>query len=438
MEYQETIDYLYTHLPMYHRIGAAAFKKDLTNTLALLEILDNPHKKIETIHVAGTNGKGSVSNMLASVLTEAGFKTGLYTSPHLLDFKERIRINGVLCDKKFVIDFVEKMKPHIATIQPSFFEITVAMAFAYFAEQDVDIAIIEVGLGGRLDSTNVITPLLSIITNISLDHQFMLGDTLPEIASEKAGIIKTHVPVVIGEFHEETFPVFIQKANSVSSDLYLAEENVKVDVLVQQVDYIECNVSFLNQLIYPNLILGLTGNYQIKNVSTVIQAIEILRKYGTEISEESIYEGLKKVQQNTGFAGRWQVIQKDPLIVFDCAHNSAGLEVLFKQVKDLTFNKLHIITGAVNDKDISANLNAFPQDAIYYFCKPNIPRGLAAEELREKALELNLLGKSYVSVEDAMQNAIPNLHLDDLLLICGSIFVVAEALLHIEMITNKR
>ncbi len=428
MTYKETIEYLFTHLPMYQRIGPAAFKKDLTNTIALLKILDDPHKKITSIHVAGTNGKGSVSNMLASVLQEAGYSTGLYTSPHLLDFRERIRLNGIMCEKEFVIEFVEKIKPHIPEIEPSFFEITVAMAFEYFAQKEVDIAVIEVGLGGRLDSTNVITPILSIITNISYDHQMMLGNTLKEIAGEKAGIIKKNIPVVIGEFHEETFPVFLEKTNSHAASIFLASENVQAEILIEELDKIELNISYLDQLIYPSLMLDLTGTYQLKNIKTTIQSIEVLRSIGVEMPEEAVYEGLKQVKKNTGFAGRWQIISDHPLIICDCAHNSAGLEELFEQVKNTHFEKLHIVTGAVNDKDLGANLKQFPKTATYYFCKPDIPRGLDAEILEQMAGSVGLHGKSYKSVREALNFAKQEMNEEDLLLICGSIFVVAEAL----------
>ncbi|MBC8047748.1 MAG: hypothetical protein H7Y00_13205 [Fimbriimonadaceae bacterium] len=276
MNYQQTLEYLYEHLPMYHRIGAAAYKKDLTNISKLVSILDHPEEKFHCIHVAGTNGKGSVSNMLASVLYEAGYKTGLYTSPHLIDCRERIRVNGKMCDEKFVVDFIERMKGHIEDIQPSFFEITVAMAFDYFVKEEIDIAVVEVGLGGRLDSTNIISPLLSIITNISYDHMHMLGNTLPEIAFEKAGIIKQNIPVVIGEYHSETFPVFLEKANSFSAPIYLAEENIDLEIEEHDAEKLIVNASYMQQLVYPNLQIGLKGNYQIKNTKTVLQAIEIL------------------------------------------------------------------------------------------------------------------------------------------------------------------
>lgn len=413
---------------MYQRIGAAAYKKDLTNTLKLCSVLHHPQEKFQSIHVGGTNGKGSVSNMLASILYEAGYSTGLYTSPHLLDFRERIRVNGKLCDENFVIAFTEKMKPHIEEIQPSFFEITVAMAFDYFVEQNVDIAVVEVGLGGRLDSTNVISPLLSVITNISLDHTNMLGNTLAEIAGEKSGIIKPHTPCVIGEFHEETFPVFLQKANAQTSTLYLAAENFQLETENQDLEKIIVDVSYLNQLIYENLEIHLAGTYQLKNIKTVLQCIEILRQREIDIPEESVYDGLLKIKENTGFAGRLQVLSQSPLILCDCAHNHAGLHELFMQIKKLSYRKLHIITGMVNDKDPALNLKEFPADASYYFCKPDIPRGLDAAQLAAIASEYKLFGQSLDTVQDAMRSAKHHAEDDDVILVCGSIFVVAEAL----------
>lgn len=428
MTYSETLDYLFTHLPMYQRVGAAAYKKDLTNTLALLKILDNPQDTFTAIHVGGTNGKGSVSNMLAAVCAEAGYTTGLYTSPHLVDFRERIRVNGHLCEEAFVIAFVAKIQPHIETIQPSFFEITVAMAFDYFRYKNVQIAIVEVGLGGRLDSTNVILPLVSVITNISFDHMQMLGNTLPLIAAEKAGIIKPKVPVVIGEIQNETITVFEEKASACSAALYPAPENVQVELLENNFNKMELNVSYLNQLSYPNLILDLTGVYQLQNVATAIQTIEVMRLQGIEIPDEAIYEGLRTVQSHTGFAGRWQVLQENPLLVADCAHNTGGLQVLFKQVNEQTYQQLHVVTGAVNDKDLDAALNLFPTKANYYFCKPDIPRGLDAVQLQELALSKGLNGATYPSVFAALQQALQIAGKNDMILICGSIFVVAEAL----------
>lgn len=428
MTYKQTLDYLFTHLPMYQRIGVAAYKKDLTNTLALCKLLGDPQNKFTSIHVAGTNGKGSVSNMLASVFMEAGYSTGLYTSPHLIDFRERIRVNGKLCDEKFVIDFVEKIKPHIEEIQPSFFEITVAMAFDYFVQQEIDVAIVEVGLGGRLDSTNVITPILSVITNISYDHQNMLGNTYAEIAGEKAGIIKHNVPVVIGEFHSETFPVFQQKAIEQHASIYTANENVQLEIVDNSIERLEVHATYLNQLLYPDLVSGLTGDYQLANLKTTIQSIEVLREHKIEISDEAVYEGIKNVVKNTGFSGRFQLISRQPLIICDCAHNGDGLQKLFDQVSKIQFGNLLIVTGMVNDKDIDAGLKKFPSDAIYYFCKPAIPRGLDAEKLKDSAEKYHLHGNAFQTVKEAIMAAQNQAKSNDLILICGSIFVVAEAL----------
>lgn len=413
---------------MYQRIGQAAYKKDLTNIVAILQALGDPHRQFTSIHVGGTNGKGSVSNMLASVCQEAGYTTGLYTSPHLEDFRERIRVNGHLCDEWFVTNFAERIRPVIEEISPSFFEITVAMAFDYFAYREVDIAIIEVGLGGRLDSTNVITPALSVITNISFDHMHMLGDTLPLIAFEKAGIIKPGIPVVIGEYLSDTLPVFERKAAETASPLYPAQENVQVDWLEENVDGMRIQVSYLGQLAYPEMTCALSGNYQLKNIATAIQAVEVMRMQGIEIPDEAVYDGLRYVVRNTGFAGRWHVLQRSPLVLADCAHNSGGLALLFEQVHNLAYNALHIVTGTVNDKDLQASLACFPAEAHYYFSRPNIPRGLDAEALQQLAATFGMLGNTWPSVADALREAYRKAGSDDLILICGSIFVVAEAL----------
>lgn len=428
MNYQETLDYLFTQLPMFQRIGPAAYKKDLTNTLALCSVLGDPQHKFKSIHIAGTNGKGSVSNMLASVLQESGYSVGLYTSPHLQDFRERIRVNGKMCPESFVVEFTEKMKHSIETIQPSFFEITVAMAFEYFAVCDVDIAVIETGLGGRLDSTNVITPLVSVITNISFDHQALLGNTLPEIAGEKAGIIKKDVPVVIGELHPETMPVFEKKALEMNAAIYVAEENVETELEDHSPESMQMQVAYLGHLIYPELVCDLTGDYQLKNIKSVVQTIELLREAGYEISDEAVYSGLAHVKTNTGFAGRWQVMQRSPFTVCDCAHNTGGLRVLFEQVRKYSFDRLHIVMGSVNDKDVTAALKEYPRQAIYYFTKPAIPRGLDATELMELAGLEGLKGEAFASVSAGLDSARSRAKSNDMILICGSIFVVAEAL----------
>lgn len=428
MNYREALDYMFAQLPMYQRIGPAAYKKDLTNTVALLDALGHPEKQFACVHVGGTNGKGSVSNMLASICQEAGYTTGLYTSPHLVDFRERIRVNGQVCDADFVADFITRLQPDMERIKPSFFEITVAMAFEWFAKCEVDIAIIEVGLGGRLDSTNVITPLVSVITNISFDHMQMLGHTLPEIASEKAGIIKSGIPVVIGESQAETMPVFEQKALQQQAALFAADENVHIDLLEQLPAALHVHIDYLGQLKYPHLDCSLTGLYQLKNLATVIQTVEIMRQQQVDLSDDAVYEGLRKVHINTGFAGRWQVLQTAPLVVADCAHNSGGLALLFEQVRTLTYTRLRIVTGAVQDKDLDASLSFFPPQATYYFCKPDIPRGLDSNSLQAKAATLGLLGNAYGDVPAALERALAEAGENDCVLICGSIFVVAEAL----------
>jgi len=403
--YKETINWLFSKLPMYQRIGSIAFKKDLTNTLALIKHLNNPHKKFKSIHVAGTNGKGSTSHMLASVLQEAGYKVGLYTSPHLKDFRERIKINGKQVSEQFVIDFVTDNKIFLEAQGLSFFEMTVGMAFHYFALQNVDVAIIEVGLGGRLDSTNVITPLLSIITNISLDHTQMLGDTLLKIAAEKAGIIKLNIPVVIGEKQEEVFKIFKEKASSTKSDLIIASEILKV-----------------------NYKTDLKGFYQQKNIKTVLAALILINKKGFFLTDKAIKNGLLNIVKNTGFKGRWQVLKNNPKVICDTGHNQAGFKFIFNQLAQENYKILHFVIGIVNDKDLKSVLPLFPKNAIYYFCCPNIPRGLNARELQRQSNDYNLIGDVYSSVIDAYKSALKNAQKDDLIFVGGSNFVVAEVL----------
>lgn len=413
---------------MFTRIGAAAFKKDLTNTLALCKLLDNPQQHFNSVHVAGTNGKGSTSHMLAAVLQQAGYKVGLYTSPHLKDFRERIRINGTMIEEQVVQDFVAQYKTHFDEIKPSFFEWTVALCFDYFAKQQVDIAIIETGLGGRLDSTNVITPQLSVITNIGWDHMDMLGDTLPKIATEKAGIIKPHVPVVIGEYQQETYPVFTQTAALQNSKVVLAQEAVTLT-----------NTTFTNQLLQTNVALngvpfinGLTcdlpGFYQQQNIKTAIAALQELTALGYNINEEAIKQGLANVKQITGFAGRWQVLQQQPLVIADTGHNVNGLEWVLNQLKQQHYAQLHMVIGMVKDKDISKVLALLPTPAQYYFTQAAIPRALSANELAALANAFGLKGQIYDSVTAAKNAAIEAAAPDDLVFIGGSTFIVAEAL----------
>jgi dihydrofolate synthase/folylpolyglutamate synthase len=394
---------MFLQLPMYQRQGKTAFKKDLTNSLALSKHLRYPEQNFKTIHVAGTNGKGSTSHMIASVLQEAGYKVGLYTSPHLKDFRERIKINGELIRKIDVINFIKKNKSFLEAHNFSFFEMTVGLAFDCFAKQNVDVAIIEVGLGGRLDSTNMITPEVSVITNIGLDHTQFLGETLSEIAFEKAGIIKEKIPVVIGEYQEEIFPVFEKMAKEKKSPLLLASKNIKV-----------------------NYVSDLKGSYQLNNIKTAVETLKVLKTKGFNISKEHIINGLQHVVKNTGLLGRWQILKNKPKVICDTGHNKEGLRYVLEQLKKEKYNKLHFVFGVVNDKDLTSILPLFPKTAIYYFCKPNIPRGLDALELKKECLNYGLIGENFNSVSDAYNFALKNSLDNDVVFIGGSTFVVAE------------
>jgi dihydrofolate synthase / folylpolyglutamate synthase len=431
MTYKATLDYMYAQLPMFHRVGAAAFKKDLTNTLALCEALGNPHTKFPTIHIAGTNGKGSTAHALAAILQAQGYKTGLYISPHYKDFRERIKINGTYISKNFVRKFVEKNRPNFDIIQPSFFEMTVAMAFDYFNTEGVDVAVIEVGLGGRFDSTNVITPLVSVITNISFDHIDMLGDTLPLIAFEKAGIIKKGVPVVIGEEHSETRPVFESRAKEENAMIVFASQSIDIQRVTSDFEYSDFQVKKgLKSL--PNLDkikANISGDYQEKNIATVLQTVEILNQTTDfKVSEKAVVDGLSNLKKLTNFIGRWQMLQNEPIILVDSAHNEAGLKLATSQLKALKINSLHIILGFVKDKDFSKVFPFFPRSATYYFAKANIPRGLDAEILRGQAAEYGLKGKAYTSVKRALAAAKRKAGKNDMIYVGGSIFVVGEVL----------
>jgi len=429
MNYQQTLDFLYSKLPMFTRVGASAFKKDLTNTIILCDALGNPQNKFKSIHVAGTNGKGSTSHMLASILQAQGFKTGLYTSPHLKDFRERIRINGKMISKAEVKSFVQANKKLIYKIEPSFFEATVAMAFEHFAKHQVDIAVIEVGLGGRLDSTNIITPEISVITNISLDHTNMLGTTLQEIAGEKAGIIKKGVPVVIGETQPESKPIFLIKAKDVNAPIFFADDSFDVKDISIKNNVLKFSLYEGDELKYANLKSDLTGLYQPKNIVTVIKTLEILsQQTQTKIVRQSIYGGLKQVKKLTGLQGRWQTLSKNPMVICDTGHNEAGIKEVLKNIKQTSHNKLHIVFGMVKDKDITKVLSLMPKHADYYFCKPDIERGLDANELQEQAAEFGLLGSACNSVLEAKNSATEKALENDLIFIGGSTFVVAEAL----------
>ena len=402
MTYQETLNWMFAQLPMYQRQGETAFKKDLSNILALSNELGNPENNFKTIHVGGTNGKGSTSHMIASVLQEAGYKVGLYTSPHLKNFTERIRINGIEISKENVVDFITKTQPFLETKKLSFFEMTVGMAFDYFSNEKVDIAIIEVGLGGRLDSTNIITPEVSVITNIGLDHTQFLGNTLPEIATEKAGIIKNDVPVVIGERQQEVEAVFIAKADACNSEILFASD-IKRDY---QTD--------------------LLGDYQQNNIQTSITAIRQLKDF--EVTKENLEKGLLNVVKNTSLKGRWQVLREKPKVICDTAHNKEGLCYTLKQLEKESFKSLHIVLGMVSDKNIDDILTLFPINATYYFCKPDIPRGLSSEILKKSALKLNLKGEAFSSVNQAFEMALNVASKEDVIYIGGSTFVIAEVL----------
>ena len=403
MNYLETLDYLFSQLPMYQRVGNAAYKANLDNTYRLSEILNHPEKQFKSVHIAGTNGKGSTSHMLAAVLQEAGYKVGLYTSPHLKDFRERIKINGEMISENEVIDFVKEYKHEFEKIQLSFFEWTVGLAFHYFAKQKVDIAIVETGLGGRLDSTNIVTPVVAVITNISMDHTQFLGDTLTKIAAEKAGIIKSTIPVVIGETQPEIKHVFIEKANQLNAPIQFADEG-----LIQEYES------------------DLKGAYQQQNKKTVVATIQVLQELGWKIAENHIKQGLLNVINNTGLMGRWQVLNDQPLTVCDTGHNEAGIKLILAQLAEQQFENLHFVLGVVNDKDITNILQLLPKNATYYFCQANIPRALEVSVLAEKATAVGLSGTTFPSVEAAYQAAQKNATAQDMIFIGGSTFVVAE------------
>jgi len=421
--YAQTLQYLYDRLPVFHQVGGAAYKPGLDNSIFLMNELDNPQTKYKTIHVAGTNGKGSVSHLLAAILQKSGYKVGLYTSPHLVDFGERIRVDGQMIEQQYVIDFVAKNDALFSKIEPSFFEATMAMAFDYFAFCAVDVAIIEVGLGGRLDSTNIIQPELSVITNISFDHVQFLGDTLEKIAAEKAGIIKRNTSVVIGESIPDTRKVFEAKAKEMNAPLFFAEE--KINVSLKGIIDGKMMVETSSNAMYT---IGLCGNYQLKNIATVLAAVVQLKTTHFDIPEIAIKEGLEHVTSITGFQGRWQVLQQSPMVVCDTAHNLAGVQFVVDQLKLQKFKSLHVVIGVVNDKDISSVLALLPTNAKYYFTQANIARALPADNLKEKAQAYGLNGESYKNVKDAVNLAIENLELNDLLFIGGSNFVVGEAI----------
>jgi len=417
---------------MFQRIGAAAYKANLDNTIALCHLLNNPQNKFKSIHIAGTNGKGSTSHMIASVLQTAGYKVGLYTSPHLLDFRERIKINGEMIPENEVVDFIQKYKLEFEKIEPSFFELTVAMAFDYFVIQKVDIALIEVGLGGRLDSTNIITPLVSVITNISFDHTALLGNTLEKIAVEKAGIIKKNVPVVIGETQQEIKNIFIDKVTELNSEITFADEVYQVSKVSQIFEkqlYLKCDVIKHGRDFISGLYSELPALYQTKNIITVLSALDELIKQNFKIDQKQIISGIKNVKSLTGLLGRWQVLSDAPLIIADTGHNEAGIKEVLKQLNVTKFEKLHFVLGMVNDKEIKNILKLLPKNAVYYFCKASIPRALDENSLALQATELGLKGDVFKSVKDAVNSAKKVASNNDLIFIGGSTFVVADAMI---------
>jgi dihydrofolate synthase / folylpolyglutamate synthase len=442
MNYKQTLDYLFQSLPMYQRIGAAAYKADLNNTIALCAHLGNPERSFKTIHIAGTNGKGSVSHFLAAILQAAGYKTGLYTSPHYVDFRERIKINGKYISRQKVVGFVAHHKQYLEELKPSFFEMTVGLAFDYFREQQVDIAIIETGLGGRLDSTNVITPELSIITNISYDHMALLGNTLPLIAAEKAGIIKPGVPIVVGERQSDAiYEVFVRKATGVGAPLICAEETITVtrrarnqlghmvvDVMPRKAQFTSPETSNI-----AALEVSVAGPYQLKNLQTAMTAVGVLNggkfaEGGKKITEIHIRAALKDLYGMVRFMGRWQYLSQTPAVLCDSAHNEAGLTYLFEELRNMHYERLHLVCGFANDKDLSGILPLFPTKATYYFAKANVPRGLNAEILKTNAEPFGLNGKAYKSVRRALAAARKSAKPSDLILVTGSIFVLGEVL----------
>jgi len=448
-QYKETLDYLFRQLPMFQRVGQVAMKKDLGNITQLCAHLNHPQKQFKSIHLAGTNGKGSTAHLLSAALQASGYKVGLYTSPHYKDFRERIKLNGQLLSKSFVVNWVDEHRSFFEKLKASFFEITVAMAFDFFAQEEVDVAIIETGLGGRLDSTNIILPELSIITNISLDHQQFLGNTLEAIAGEKAGIIKKEVPVVIGETHSKTKAVFLAKAKKEKARIVFADQqfevlglsNVKIgtsslsrsfDSYVAQDRFDESLITIVKngKVLLENFPIQLKGEYQFKNLATASQAIDILQKQKefNQLSWEKVKEGWGKLKKMTRFIGRWQVIGEEPIILCDSAHNVGGFRQIFQQLEAISFGKLHMVLGVVKDKKLEETLPLFPKDAVFYFAKADIPRGMPAELLKQRALAFGLKGRAYVSVKNALKAAKRRAKKDDLIFVGGSIFVVAEVI----------
>ncbi len=426
MNYQQTVEYLFTKLPLFSRIGAAAYKEDLDNTIKLCKFLNDPHTKFKSIHVAGTNGKGSVSHMLAAIFQTAGYKTGLYTSPHLKDFRERIKVNGEMVSEEFVTAFTEKIAPLITEIEPSFFEITVAMAFDYFEREKVDIAIVETGLGGRLDSTNVIMPVLSIITNIGMDHMDLLGDSLEKIAVEKAGIIKENIPVIVGEVLPATQSIFEKKAKENEALLTIASQKQHAVDWKWEKHELIAEVSEEHSTDHKIYHLDLPGIYQLKNLLTVLESCHQLKLRGWELDDGNVHKGLRNVKKLTGLHGRWDIIHEHPAVVLDVAHNEDGIKQLMEQIEVTNHRELHIITGFVKDKKIETILSLLPKTAHYYFTEANIPRALNADTLAQMAAKYDLKGKKYENVNAALKDAKAKASKDDLIIVCGSVFLVGE------------
>lgn len=425
MNYEQAVHYLYNKLPMFTRMGAKAYKADLTNTIALCTYLGNPQNKIKTVHIAGTNGKGSTSHMLAAIFQQCGYKTGLYTSPHLKDFRERIKVNGEMITENFVTEFVEATKSFSEEINPSFFELTFVMAVEYFVQCNVDIAIIETGLGGRLDSTNVITPEVSIITNIGYDHTDILGDTLEKIAFEKAGIIKEKVPVIIGETKFETKRVFLDKAEEKNAVVFFAQEKYKVVSANYLNEKLLLEVNDVGKNSVSGYLLDLPGLYQAKNFLTVLTATDILKE-NFSLTDTNVKQAVDHVKKLTGLHGRWEIISRHPLIILDVAHNVDGIQQLVNQIQISSYNNLHIIFGMVKDKEIEKVLALLPKQASYYFTRAQIPRALPENELLERADKFRLKGNAYSEVNKALEAARTNASADDLIIVCGSVFVVGE------------
>jgi dihydrofolate synthase / folylpolyglutamate synthase len=428
MTYPQTLDYLFARLPMYQRVGAAAYKANLDNTYKIVEVLGKPQQKLNCIHVAGTNGKGSSSHMLAAILQQSGYKTGLYTSPHLIDFRERIKVNGKMIQKNYVTDFVVKHKTAFEEIEPSFFEWTFGLALDYFKSQEVDVAVIEVGLGGRLDSTNIITPKAALITNISFDHMNLLGDTLEKIGREKAGIIKPRIPVVISQYQSETAPLFNTIAKELKAPIEFADKNYKL-----------LSINLLNGLLQVKVLnkqtnqidvyeLDLTGNYQAKNLLGVLNVLDFIEKAGFLIQPENVKIALKQVTKLTGLMGRWQTLSGKPLVIADTGHNEDGIKQVINNFANIPHETLHIVFGVVNDKDISKILSLLPKEAIYYFVKASVPRALNEQELLAQAKKLKLHGSAYATVEAGLKAAKKASEKNDLIFVGGSTFVVSDAL----------